>query len=101
MVGVHSLKGVEDINFNDLIDQLAAFFTIAIMGFTYSIANGICAGFIFFSWMRTIRFLQVKACEKFNRPKWLPKAGLDCSFPHPLMIIISVFMACRFAFLDV
>jgi AGZA family xanthine/uracil permease-like MFS transporter len=69
MVGVHSLKGVNDINFNDFIDQLAAFFTIAIMGFTYSIANGICAGFIFFSWMRAIRWIQLQVCFDiyFNR----------------------------------
>ena len=37
MVGVHSLTGVSDINFDDFIDQLVAFFTIATMGFTYSV----------------------------------------------------------------
>ena len=40
--------------------RLAAFFTIAIMGFTYSIANGICAGFIFYSFMKIVRFIQVR-----------------------------------------
>jgi len=101
MVGVHSLKGVNDINFDDLIDQLSAFMTIAIMGFTYSIANGICAGFIFFSWMRAVRWIQFQASVRFNRPKIAPRAGLETDFPHPLMVVISVFMACRFAFLNV
>ena len=71
MVGVFSLQGVLDINFGDICgtepdagsterslshtrhspspDYLPAFFTIMTMAFTYSIANGICAGFIWFS----------------------------------------------------
>lgn len=61
MVGVFSLEGVREINFDDICDQLAAFFCIATMGFTYSIANGICTGFIFFSWMRTVRWAAQKA----------------------------------------
>ena len=43
MVAVFSLSAVMDISFDDIVDQLTAFFTIATMGFTYSIANGICA----------------------------------------------------------
>ena len=59
MVGVFSLSAVKDINFDDIVDQLTAIITIATMGFTYSIANGICAGFISFSWMRTVRWAQL------------------------------------------
>jgi xanthine/uracil/vitamin C permease (AzgA family) len=101
IVGVHIFKGVNDINVNDFIDQQAAFFTIAIMGFTYSIANGICAGFIFFSWMRAVRCVQFQASIRFKLPYIAPRAGLETGFPHPLMVIISVFMAIRYAFLSV
>ena len=41
--------------------RLAAFFTIATMGFTYSIANGICAGFIFYSFMKVLRWSLVRS----------------------------------------
>ncbi len=98
MVGVYSLEGVRDINFDDVCDQLSAFFTIATMGFTYSIANGICAGFIFFSWMRTVRFCFQKFALKV-RPVWAYPDSVDCTFPHPLMIIIACFCAIRFAYL--
>ena len=100
MVGVFSLSAVKDINFDDIVDQLTAFFTIATMGFTYSIANGICAGFIFFSWMRTVRWIQLKVCTLINRPAWGPKEGLETDLPHPLMYVMAAFMAVRFKYLN-
>lgn len=101
MVGVFSLSTVVDVNFNDTIDTLAAFFTIAIMGFTYSIANGICAGFIFFSWMRIVRWVHWKivSAPGINKPEWGPRPGLEKDLPHPMMIIMAIFMAVRFAVL--
>ena len=98
MVGVYSLEGVRDINFDDVTEALPAFFTIMTMGFTYSIANGICAGFIFFALMRTTRFCFQKILLKV-RPAAAYPEGTDCSFPHPLMIIIACFCAVRFAYL--
>lgn len=98
MVGVYSLDGVRDINFDDICDQLAAFFTIATMGFTYSIANGICAGFIFFSWMRIVRWAAQKIFLKV-RPAWAYDEKLDCTLPHPLMLVMAAFMVVRFTFL--
>ena len=87
-----------DINFNDITEVLPAFFTIMTMGFTYSIANGICAGFIFFAWMRTVRFCYQKIALKI-RPSAAYEEKVDCTFPHPLMIIIACFCAVRFAYL--
>ena len=98
MVGVFSLEGVRDINFDDITEALPAFFTIATMGFTYSIANGICAGFIWFAFMRTVRFCFQKIALKV-RPAAAYPAETDCTFPHPLMIIIACFCAVRFAYL--
>ena len=88
MVGVLGLKGVVDINFDDIVDAFSAFVTIAAMGFTYSIANGICAGFIFFSWMRVLRWVWFKSVTYINKPTWGPKEGLPTDLPHPLMIIM-------------
>ena len=98
MVGVFSLEGVRDINFDDITESLPAFFTIMTMGFTYSIANGICAGFIWFAFMRTVRFSYQKIALKV-RPAAAYPAETDCAFPHPLMIIIAIFCAVRFAYL--
>jgi AGZA family xanthine/uracil permease-like MFS transporter len=98
MVGVFSLEGVRDINFDDITESLPAFFTIMTMGFTYSIANGICAGFIWFAFMRTVRFCYQKIALKV-RPAAAYPAETDCAFPHPLMIIIAIFCAVRFAYL--
>lgn len=91
---------MQHVNFKDFIDQLSAFFTIATMGFTYSIANGICAGFIFFSWMRILRYLVVEILVKrLNRPEWAPEHGVETDLPHPLMILMAIFMSIRFAYL--
>lgn len=87
MVGVFSLEGVREINFDDICDQLSAFFCIATMGFTYSIANGICTGFIFFSWMRTVRWAAQKFFLKV-RPAWAYDEKVDCTLPHPLMLLM-------------
>ena len=48
IVGVLMMGAVKEINFDDFSEALPAFFTIAIMPFTFSIANGIAAGIIFF-----------------------------------------------------
>lgn len=48
VVGVLMIGAVANINFNDFTEALPAFFTISIMPFSYSIANGIAAGIIFY-----------------------------------------------------
>jgi xanthine/uracil/vitamin C permease (AzgA family) len=68
------------------------------MGFTYSIANGICTGFIFFSWMRVARFVYQKGALKL-RPSAAYEASVDCTLPHPMMLLMASFMAIRFAYL--
>lgn len=81
MVGVYSLDGVREINFDDIIDQLSAFFCIATMGYTYSIANGICTSFIFYTWMKVIRW----ACAPQAHPHPIRPAP-DCPNPNPSML---------------
>jgi AGZA family xanthine/uracil permease-like MFS transporter len=48
IVGVLMLGAIKEIDFDDFTEALPAFFTIAIMPFSYSIANGIAAGIIFY-----------------------------------------------------
>jgi Permeases len=52
VVGVLMMGAVTKINFDDFTEALPAFFTIAIMPFSYSIANGIAAGIIFYPIMK-------------------------------------------------
>ncbi len=48
IIGSLMLSSVKDINFDDFTEAVPAFFTIAVMPFSYSIANGIAAGIIFY-----------------------------------------------------
>ncbi|SES87817.1 putative MFS transporter, AGZA family, xanthine/uracil permease [Natronincola peptidivorans] len=49
IVGVLMMGAVREINFDNFEEALPAFFTIALMPFSFSIANGIAAGFIFYA----------------------------------------------------
>ena len=48
------MGAVTKIDFNDFTEALPAFFTIAIMPFSYSIANGIAAGIIFYPIVKVV-----------------------------------------------
>lgn len=48
LVGVMMMASFKDINWTDLEDAVPAFFASVFMGLSYSISNGIAAGFIFF-----------------------------------------------------
>ncbi|MBW9170610.1 NCS2 family permease [Clostridium estertheticum] len=52
IVGVLMMSTIKNINFDDFTEALPAFFTIALMPFTYSIANGIAAAMIFYPIMK-------------------------------------------------
>ena len=54
VVGVLMMAQIKDIAFDDFSVALPAFLTIVVMPFTYSIANGIGAGFISFVVLRTV-----------------------------------------------
>ena len=54
IVGVLMMGAVTKIDFEDFTEALPAFFTIAIMPFSYSIANGIAAGIIFYPIMKIV-----------------------------------------------
>lgn len=76
IVGVLMMASVKNINWNDFDTALPAFLTIACMPFAYSIADGIAAGFIFFT---ITKLFKGKAKEV-----------------HPIMYILCVLFILRF-----
>lgn len=52
IVGVLMLGAIKNIDFSDFTEAVPAFFTIVMMPFTYSIANGIAVGMIFYPLMK-------------------------------------------------
>jgi len=76
IVGVLMMGAVKDIDFNDFTEALPAFFTIAIMPFSYSIANGIAAGIIFYP---IVKIVTGKAKEV-----------------HPIIYVLAVLFILRF-----
>lgn len=79
IIGSLMMSAVKQIDFDDLTEAIPAFFTIAIMPFSYSIANGIAAGIIFYPIMKltTGRHKEV----------------------HPIIYILAVLFILRFILL--
>ena len=48
VVGILMMESIAKVKWDDFEDAASAFFTAVVMPFTYSIANGVAAGFIFF-----------------------------------------------------
>lgn len=51
-VGVLMMPSIKEIDFDDMSEAVPAFLTIAMMPFTYSIANGISLGIIFYAFIK-------------------------------------------------
>lgn len=79
IVGALMLGGVKDIDFFDFTEVFPAFLTIVLMPFTYSIANGICGGFVAYAVMKLAT----------GRGKEV----------HPIIYILAVLIIIRFIFL--
>lgn len=54
IVGALMMDGIRHIDFSDFTEALPAFLTITLMPFTYSIANGISAGLVFYPLLKII-----------------------------------------------
>jgi AGZA family xanthine/uracil permease-like MFS transporter len=54
IVGAMMMEGVRNIDFTDFSEGLPAFLTITLMPFTYSIANGISAGLVFYPLLKLV-----------------------------------------------
>ena len=55
VVGILMMESLGKVKWDDFDEALAAFFTIVVMPFTYSIANGIAFGFIFYVIMKMVK----------------------------------------------
>jgi AGZA family xanthine/uracil permease-like MFS transporter len=54
IVGILMITAIMNVNFNDFEEAAPAFLTFVIMPFTYSIANGIAMGFIFYTLIKVV-----------------------------------------------
>nr|WKN38431.1 NCS2 family permease [Tunicatimonas sp. TK19036] len=55
LVGMLMIQSIQKVNFNNFDDALPAFLTMVLMPFTYSIANGIAAGIIFYVLIKLVK----------------------------------------------
>jgi len=77
-VGVIMMEQVKCINWSHTPEALPAFFTIAFMSFTYSIANGVFAGLFFLLVMKAIHFT---TCGRFlHRMSVTPHDSTECDY---------------------
>jgi AGZA family xanthine/uracil permease-like MFS transporter len=81
IVGVLMMGAIKDIDFDDFEEALPVFATLLFMPFTYSITNGIAAGFIFYPIVKMVR-------GKWNEI-------------HPVMYILAALFILRFTLLTI
>lgn len=79
IIGVLMIESIKEVNFTDFTEAVPAFFTIAMMPFSYSIANGIAAGIIFYPVMKV-------SVGKYKEV-------------HPVMYILAILFIIRFILL--
>lgn len=80
IVGALMMEGVNKIDFTDFTEALPAFLTIALMPLTYSIANGVSAGLVFYPLLKLVT-----------------GKGREV---HPIVYILAALVIARFVFLN-
>lgn len=76
VIGIMMMEPIARIKWSSFDVAIAAFFTVIVMPFTYSIANGVAAGFIF--------YILVKLIKK------------EANKVHPLMYVITALFMLKF-----
>ncbi|MFD2114334.1 NCS2 family permease [Paenibacillus yanchengensis] len=71
IVGVLMMQSVKDIDFQDMVSAIPAFLTMAFMGFTYSIANGISFGIVSYVVLAAVSNLFGKGKYKIHWIMWV------------------------------
>ena len=64
IVGLLMVSAIRDINFDDFTEGFPAFMCIVMMPFTYSIANGVAAGIIFYTLLKVLT-------GKYKKVHWM------------------------------
>lgn len=83
IVGVLMMQSVKDIDFQDYVVAIPAFLTIALMPFTYNIANGISFGIVTYVILATVANFRESGAYKV----------------HWLMWVLAVLIVLRYAFI--
>ncbi|WP_281890114.1 NCS2 family permease [Paenibacillus sp. YYML68] len=83
VVGVLMMQSVREIDFQDLVYGIPAFFTVAMMPFTYNIANGISFGIVSYVVLAAVANMKEKGKYKV----------------HPLMWVLAVLIVLRYIFI--
>jgi AGZA family xanthine/uracil permease-like MFS transporter len=83
IVGVLMMQSVKEIDFSDMVYGIPAFLTLALMPFTYSIANGISFGIVSYVVLASIATIAGKGKYKV----------------HWLMWILAILIVCRYVFM--
>ncbi|AFH59648.1 NCS2 family permease [Paenibacillus caseinilyticus] len=71
VVGVLMMQSVREIDFQDLVYGIPAFFIVALMPFTYNIANGISFGIVSYVLLATVANIGAKGQYKVHWMMWL------------------------------
>ncbi|MEK3884856.1 NCS2 family permease [Paenibacillus sp. PL2-23] len=71
IVGVLMMQSVKDIDFSDMVYAIPAFLTLALMPFTYSIANGISFGIVSYVLLATVANVSGKGKYQVHWLMWI------------------------------
>ncbi|RCW51865.1 NCS2 family permease [Paenibacillus prosopidis] len=71
IVGVLMMQSVKEIDFTDMVYAIPSFFTLALMPFTYNIANGISFGIVTYVLLATVANLSGKGKYKVHWLMWI------------------------------
>ena len=102
VVGINTVQEYKNIDTTDFVNLFSGFLTISVMGFTYSITNGICFGVISYTALRFTAFFGEYLRERLGPwwPSWVKlREGTSTELPHPVLVITAAFMAARFGLL--
>ncbi|WP_168120316.1 NCS2 family permease [Paenibacillus sp. HB172176] len=86
VVGVLMMQAVKEIDFSDMVYAIPAFFTIAMMPFTYSIANGISFGIVSYVLLAAVANMTGKGKGQYKI--------------HWMMWLLAILVIARYAFMD-
>lgn len=71
IVGVLMVQSIKEIDFQDMVFAIPSFLTIALMPFTYNIANGVSAGIVSYVLLATVGNLSGKGKYKVHWLMWV------------------------------
>ncbi|WP_270169178.1 NCS2 family permease [Paenibacillus sp. SYP-B4298] len=85
IVGVLMMQSIKEIDFSDMVYAVPSFLTIALMPFTYNIANGISFGIVFYVVLAAVANLSGRTKEKYSI--------------HWLMWLLAILVVARYVFM--